>query len=131
MSRENGEIVRAAIDAFNRRDLEAWEALSLPDAEVDWSASKGLEAGVYQGRAEVERFVRTFETFDSVVLEPERFIAAGASVVVPNCARFEGRAGIETVARSTLVYELRGGRIARVRLYQDAADALEAAGLSG
>ncbi len=130
MSQENVEIVRAAIEAFNRRDLEAWEAVSLPDAEVDWSASKGLEAGVYRGREEVERFIRTFRIFKSVVTEPERFIAAGDSVVVPNTTRFRGRDGIETVARSTLVYELRGARIARICLYQETAEALEAAGLS-
>jgi ketosteroid isomerase-like protein len=129
MSRENVKIVRAAIDAFNRRDLKAWDALSHPDVEVDWSGSRGLEAGVYRGREETNRFVRTFETFERVVTEPERFIESGDSVVVPNSARFRGRDGIETVARTTVVYELLGGRVARVCLYQDTADALEAAGI--
>jgi ketosteroid isomerase-like protein len=106
--------------------------LSLPDVEVDWSASRGLEAGVYQGRAEVNRFHRTFELFESVVVEPERFIVAGDSVIVPNSARFRGRAGIETVAWSIVGYELHGGRIARICLYQETAEALdEAAGLRG
>jgi ketosteroid isomerase-like protein len=66
-----------------------------------------------------------------VVIEPERFIESDDSVVVPNTSRFKGRDGIETVARSALVYELRDGRIARVCLYQDTAKALEAAGLRG
>ena len=129
MSQENVEIVRAAIDAFNRRDREAWDAVSHPDVEVDWSASRGLEAGVYRGREGIDRFARMFRIFESVVTEPERFIDAGDSVVIPNIARFRGRNGIETVARSAMVYELRGGRIARVCLYQDPAEALEAAGL--
>jgi ketosteroid isomerase-like protein len=129
MSQENVEIVRGAIDAFNRRDLEAWEALSHPDVEVDWSASRGLEAGVYRGHEETDRFLRTFETFERVVLEPERFIDAEDSVVVPNTSRFMGREGIETVAWSALVYELRDGRVERIRLYQDMAEALNAAGL--
>ena len=128
----NVEVVAAAIDAFNRRDLETWEAVSLPDVEVDWSASRGLEAGVYRGRAEVDRFLRTFELFESVVVEPERFIDAGDWVIVPNSARFRGRAGIETVAWSIVRYELHGGRIARICLYQETAEALdEAAGLRG
>jgi ketosteroid isomerase-like protein len=126
----NVEIVAAAIDAFNRRDLETWEAFSLPDVEVDWSASRGLEAGVYRGRAEVDRFLRSFELFESVVLEPERFIDAGDWVIVPNSARFRGRAGIETVARSVVGYELHSGRVAGVYLYGELAEALEAAGLS-
>ena len=123
------EIVRAAIDVFNRRDLETWAALSHPDVEVDWSASRGLEAGVYRGREETASFLRTFETFESVIVEPERFIDAGESVVVPNTSRFQGRDGIETVARSALVYDLRKGRVARICLYQDTAEALEAVGL--
>ena len=127
MSQGNVEIVRAAIDAFNRRDADAWEELSHPEIVVDWSASLGLEAGVYQGREETIRFTETFETFESVVTEPERFISEGDSVIVPNSARFKGRDGIETVARSTLVYELRGGRVSRVCLYQNTAEALEAA----
>ena len=130
MSHENVEIVRAAIDAFNRRDLQSWESLSVSDVEVDWSASYGLEAGTYRGREGVESFIRTFETFESVVVQPDRFIETGDLVVVPNTARMRGRDGIETSARSTFLYELRGGCIARICLYQDTAEALEAAGLS-
>ena len=131
MSQENVEIVRAAVSAFDPSDTQVWEALSHPDVELDWSASRGLEAGVYRGRAETTRFIRTFETFQTVVIEPEDFIEAGDSVVVPNIARFRGRDGIETVARSALVYELRDGLIARVCMYQDPAEALEAAGAAG
>ena len=130
MSEANVEIVRAAIEAFNRRDMEAWDRLSLPDVEVDWSNSLGLEAGVYRGREETRRFIRTFEIFENVVLGADQLIDAGDSVLVPNTSRFTGREGIETVARSTLVYEISGGRIARICLYQDFAEALEAAGLS-
>jgi ketosteroid isomerase-like protein len=64
-----------------------------------------------------------------VHLVPERFIEAGDAVVVPNSAELRGRDGIQTVARSTFVYEVRGGRIVRLRLYQETADALEAVGL--
>jgi hypothetical protein len=49
MSRENVDIVRQAIDAFNRHDLAAagrdWD----PEATVDWSRSEGVEAGIYRG----------------------------------------------------------------------------------
>jgi ketosteroid isomerase-like protein len=81
-------------------------------------------------RDETDRFWLTFETFESVVFTPDRFIDAGDSVVVPNTSRFRGRDGIETVARSALVYELRGGRVARIRLYQDTAEALAAVELA-
>jgi ketosteroid isomerase-like protein len=130
MSQENVELVRRAIAAYNRRDFEAMRALNHPDVELDWSASRGLEAGVYQGPEDVMRFYQNFlGTFEEVTMEPERFIESGDSVVVPNTAQIRGRDGIETVARSALVFELRSGLIARICLYQETREALEAVGL--
>jgi ketosteroid isomerase-like protein len=92
MSQENVEMARRSLVAFNRRDFEALRTLNNPDVELDWSASRGLEAGVYRG--------------------------------------WEGRDGIEAVARSALVFEVRSGRIVRLCLYQETRQALEAVGLS-
>jgi ketosteroid isomerase-like protein len=50
--------------------------------------------------------------------------------VVPNTAHIRGRQGIEVVARSTFVYTVENGQITRHRMFQDEAEALEAAGLS-
>ena len=130
MSQENVEIVRSLMAAYNRRDLEAVRALNHPDVEVDWSASRGLEAGVYRGREEMTPPLQLLQTFQTVQIEPERFIASGEAVVVPNVTRLRGRDGVETVARSALVYELRDGLVSRLCLYQDTREALEAVGLS-
>jgi ketosteroid isomerase-like protein len=130
MSQENVEFVKSAIDAYNRRDFEAMRGMNNPDVQLDWSASRGLEAGVYQGVEEVLAFYRNFlETFDDVDIEPDRFIESGDSVVVPNTAHIRGRDGIETVARSAFVFEIRNGLIARIRLYQETHEALDAVGL--
>jgi ketosteroid isomerase-like protein len=132
MSKVSVEIVKRSLDAYNRRDFDAIRAVSDPNLEVDWSASRGLQAGVYRGVEEVVSFYRTFlDTFEKVEIEAERFIESGASVVVPNTAHLRGRDGIATVARSALVFEVRGERIARIRLYQETQEALEAVGLSG
>jgi ketosteroid isomerase-like protein len=130
MSHENVEIVKQAIAAYNRRDLDAIRALNHPDVELDWSASRGLEAGVYQGEEEVLRFYQNFLEIFEVNFEPDRFIESGDSVVVPNSAQVRGRDGIETVARSALVFEIRNGRVARLCLFQETREALEAVGLS-
>jgi ketosteroid isomerase-like protein len=131
MSQENVELVRDSILAYNRRDLEALAALNHSDIHVDWSASRGVEAGVYQGWDEVLRFYqRYFEAFEGIDIEPDRFIEVGDSVVVPNRAQVRGRDGVEVVARSALVFEVRGGRIARICLFQETHQALEALGLS-
>jgi ketosteroid isomerase-like protein len=130
MSKENVELVQRSIDAYNRRDFDAMRAISDPDMEVDWSASRGLEAGIYRGVEEVMRFYENFlGTFDEVDLVPDRFMGSGDSVVVPNAARIRGRDGIETVARSTLVFEVRSGLITHIRLYQETQEALQAVGL--
>lgn len=130
MSRDNVEIVQRHIDAYNRRDLEALRKLSHSEIELDWSASRGLDADVYRGFEEVLRFYEGFlDVFERVDLEPNRFIKSGECVVVPNTAYIRGRDGIKTVARSTLIFEVRGGLIARICLYQEMHEALEAVGL--
>ena len=122
--------MQRGIAAYNRRDLDAIRALNHPDVELDWSASRGLEAGVYRGAEEVIGFYENFlGTFEEVHIEADRFIESRDSVVVPNTARIRGRDGIETVARSAFVFELRDGLIARIRLYQDAREALDVLGL--
>ena len=72
-----------------------------------------------------------FEVFDEIVIEPDRFIEAGDSVVVPNVAHQRGRDGIEVSARSALVFTIRNRRITRICLYQETDEALKAVGLKG
>ena len=125
------DVVKQALDAYTRRDVEALRALGDPDMELDWSASRGWLAGVYRGIDEALRFYAGyFEAFEEIVIQPDRFIEAGDSVVVPNVARQQGRDGIEVSARSTLVFTVRSRRITRICLYQETEQALEAAGLS-
>jgi ketosteroid isomerase-like protein len=130
MSEENVDLVRRSIDAYNRRDFETLARLNLPDVVVDWSASRGLQAGVYRGWEEVKSFYEEIlGTFEQVELSPERFIESGDLVVVPNSAQVRGRGGVQTTAHSALVFELRDGRIARICLYQETGEALEAVGV--
>jgi ketosteroid isomerase-like protein len=129
MSLDNVELVRRSIDAFNRRDLEAASQYFDPESEVDWSRSRGMEAGVYRGDEAIRRFWSTFfDVFDEVTVIPEEFIEVGDRVVVPNRIRLRGRDGIEVQARSASVATIRGGRIVEWTLYQEKAEALEAAG---
>jgi len=129
MARENVEVVKRVIDAYNRRDFAGLEALTHPDVELDWTASRGFVAGVYRGFDEFQRFWKSyFDTFEEIAAEPERFIDAGESVVVPNLARMRGRDGIEVSARSAIVFTFRSHRITRMCLYQETDEALKAVG---
>jgi ketosteroid isomerase-like protein len=96
MSRENVELVRRATVAFNRRDVDGILEDWAPDAVLDWSNSRGFEAGVYRGRRQIRAFVQQFlGTFDEVRIElldnPEE-IEDGV-VVVENVTYLRGRDG--------------------------------------
>ena len=131
MSQETVDVVQQALYAYTHRDVEALRALAAPDTELDWSASRGWLAGVYRGIDEALRFYAGyFEAFEEIVIEPDRLIEAGDSVVVPNVAHQRGRDGIEVSARSTLVFTVRGRRITRICLYQETEQALKAVGLA-
>ena len=131
MSEENVETVRGYNDAWNRRDLTAWLASLSSGAEVDWSRSRGPLKGVYRGPGELEVFWDAFwSTFEDVQVEYHSFTEVGSEVVVPNTGHVRGRQGIEVVARSTFVFTVENGRITRLRMFQDQAEALDAVGLS-
>jgi ketosteroid isomerase-like protein len=132
MSKENVEIVRRGIEAWNRRDLIRWLSLWSPAGEVDWSRSMGPLKGVYRSHNALETFWNEFwSTFEEVELETHGFTQTGPHIVVSNTAHLRGREGIEVIARSTFVFTVENGLIARLRMFQGRDEALEAAGLSG
>jgi ketosteroid isomerase-like protein len=131
VSQQNVELAERCFDAYNRRDIEALRVFNDPDVELDWTASRGVEAGVYRGIDAALRFYQGyFDAFQEIIFEPERFIDAGESVVIPNLARSRGREGIEVLARSALVLTFRDHAVTRICLYQETQQALEAVGLS-
>ena len=130
MSQENVEIVRNAIDAFCRRDLDAAVSRWDNEIEVDWSRSPGVEAGVYEGEKAARAFVSTFlEAFHRVEVIADDFITKEELVLVPHRVRLTGRAGMIVEARGVLVHALRDGRVVRLTLYRELSTALKAVGL--
>jgi ketosteroid isomerase-like protein len=131
MSQENVEIVRRHLQAWNRRDKAAYVASFHPDGEIDWSRARALYRGVYRGREQQKTFWDEFwSLFEDSQLEIHKLTQAGSEVVVWNTAHMWGRDGIEVMARSALVFTVENGGISRLRLFQEEAEALEAAGLS-
>ena len=133
MSRENVEMIRAAVEAWNRG---AWdEALkdAAPGFELDNSSNRGEWRGAHMGVDAVKRmWAALLEPWESMQIEVGEFIEADEGVVVRRLkARFVGRDSIEVPGpvRSGWVWTIRDGKLARLAVYNDLDEALEAAGL--
>jgi ketosteroid isomerase-like protein len=130
MSKENVEIVRAAIDAYNRGDVDAAFKDVTPDFKYDQSRAVGIDRGVFN----LEQFQSLLATFtdswESFTIGADELIDAGEDVVMPFTNVARGRDGIEVQARGIWVWTIRDGLIVRACLYQERQEALEAAGLS-
>jgi ketosteroid isomerase-like protein len=134
MSRDNVEVVLAAIAAFNRHDAQALADLCTPDFEFT-SVLTAVEAdgATYRGeRAWMDYFERMDETWDEWGVEEYRVFDAGDEQLA--CVfRIAGRGRTSEAAIGQTIgitYRLREGKLWRMRSYLRPSDALEAVGLT-
>ena len=128
MSQENVEIVRRAIEAFNRREM--W--LEYLDHEVEWIEDPRYpDAQTYRGRDGVERSIaKWWETWASVALRVEGIMDADDRVVFWGVTEARGHdSDVRVSAPFGGVWKLRGGMVVRVQVLGGREEALEAAGL--
>jgi ketosteroid isomerase-like protein len=129
MSQENVEIVRRSIEYLVRTDENLWETI---DAEVEIHDHSLPDAGVYRGHAGWLKWQDDFDRMweDTGGLEPEKYIDAGEDKVVAVLRMWvQGRGGISVEWRDASVNTLRNGKIVRLDVYGDLAEAFEAVGL--
>jgi ketosteroid isomerase-like protein len=130
MSQENVEIAKAAFEAWNAGDMDAFRELLAPD--VVMRLPEGWpEPGPYAGREAVMRQVeQQRETWDADAFELiTDFIGAADRVVVRFIWRGAGH-GPELNLEATGVYTVRKGKVLAIEHFWDHAEALEAVGLS-
>jgi len=131
MSQQNVEAVRAIIEDFNRGDYEAALSRAAPDLVFDLSRATGPFRGVFaldQARSFLNDLSATWEASR---IEPHELIEVGEQVVVPWTYSATGRGGIEVRSRTTWTFAFRAGAVARLSMYQERREALEAARLAG
>ena len=97
---------------------------------VDWSRSRGFDAGVFRGHDEIRAFwQRLLDAFDEVRVELVDPVEVEEGLVVAeNVAYQRGRDGIEVQARSAWLIAIRDGETTSFTMYQTKQEALEAAG---
>jgi len=131
MSQDNVQTMRRTVEALNEGGADA--GLDLFDPEVEFHEDpKFPEATVYRGRdACVDNFREFTASFDGYRFEIEDVRDAGGDrvlAVLHEHAR--GRAsGLEVDRRSGWVMTFRAGKLLRVEIYLDPADAFEVVGL--
>jgi ketosteroid isomerase-like protein len=123
------DIVRAYFDAWNRRDLEALEAVL--DPEVEWERSADFPEGrTLHGRESLVDFARSmFDVFAETPVELAECVEpVPGRVVVEGTSGFRGgRSGAETTARWVRLYSVESGAIVAVRPFSDRGEAMNAA----
>ena len=97
------EIIKAASEAWNREDWDAFFKDMAPGFELDFSRAVGPWRGVF-GLDQILRVLGEFrETWESARVEPHEFIEAGDLVVVPGTLHVKGRGGIDELDRKSVV----------------------------
>ena len=133
MARGKVDVAERVVDAYNRRDVQALFAeLVTPDFEWYPALVRDLDGGVYRGRDGVERFAAdTSENWEDLQNVAAEFRDLGDRVFV--LGRLKGRgkgSGALVDQRYAGIFDFRGDRIWRYRVYFDHAEGLRAAGLT-
>ena len=119
------EIVRAAYEAWDRSDLDAW--IECFDPEVQWSAL--MEE--FRGHAGIRQAWQSFKVDLQLRIRSDDIRDLGGSVLALGEVTGTGRiTGLNLSAEIAQLATFRDGRILSFRDFASHAEALEAAGLS-
>jgi ketosteroid isomerase-like protein len=143
MSRENVEVVRAVMEAYQQPEMMAALVdgeldLELADPQIEWDASRLTEmlpdlAEIYRGHEGVRTYWRRwFGAWKDLQFEIEDVLDAGEDVVVliRNQRQWGRHTGICTeLPPYAQVFTMRDGKIVRWRTFPDQMSALKAVGL--
>jgi ketosteroid isomerase-like protein len=132
MPGENVEVAKRSIDAYNRRDLEAYEEIWTADYESLPAMAGRVDSNAFRGRRGIEAYFADVDNaWEEFLLFPDDVRDLGGQrVLILGRSQGRGRAsGLLVAAEWGLVCEFRDGRISRARAYMDHGEALEAVGL--
>ena len=128
MSQENVEVVRRALAALDRRDVEAYLEVASPQIQlITFLPVPGTEITGHEG---IRDFFRELWSFsEASEFQVEEIRAVEGRVLALFVITATGREGIQTSARVGGVYDLEHGKIRRAHVFADRTEALEALGL--
>jgi ketosteroid isomerase-like protein len=127
---EQVELAKRAIDAFNDVDVDRFAALATEGFE--WSPSMvAIEGETFRGDEGIRAYFASLgESWEQFRILPGTFRELPDVVVMLGSLRGRGKnSGVTVDASLGMVFDLRDGRISRIRGFLDHAHALKAVGL--
>jgi ketosteroid isomerase-like protein len=131
MSRENVELFRRAVKAFNDRDLDALDDWITEDYEFVPYMATLIETTTYRGRDGLRKYQEDADAaWETLQVRVDQIRDLGDRLVTFGEIRGRGRSsGLDVRVPLAWVVDFHEGKLQRVRSYSDRNDALEAAGL--
>jgi ketosteroid isomerase-like protein len=132
MSRENVELVRRGVEAWNQHDAELWLSYAAPEVEWMPAGPATVERSVYRGFEEVATGLATvWGTWEEFRLHESEVRDLGDSVLWLGRVKMKGAAShVELDQEFASHVELRNGKVTAVRSFLGWQEAVEALGLS-
>ncbi|HME05339.1 MAG TPA: nuclear transport factor 2 family protein [Solirubrobacteraceae bacterium] len=131
MSRTNVEITKGVVNAFNRRDIDAFAELTTPDFE--WvPVMVAIEGEVFRGREGIETYLgRLDEAWEDYRVAAGEYRDLGDRVLYLGRMVGRGRgSGVPVDTPLGALTDYRDGKCWRLRNFLDHSEALRAAGLA-
>ena len=132
MSQQTVEIVRRAVDAWNRRDPDLWCSYATPDVEWTPAGPAAVEGTVYRGSEEVAAGMESvWQTWDEVFFEESEVRDLPEATLWLGRLKLRGASSKIALDQEFAVrFVLRGDKLAAVQAFLSARDALDAMGLA-
>jgi ketosteroid isomerase-like protein len=131
MSEENVDLVRRALEAFPRGDVEEMLSHMDPEGELHSAIVGGAEGNVYRGHDGFRRwYADSFESFEELRNEWSEFRDLGNRVLAFGRVKARGRgSGVQLNSPMGWIFTVRRGKIVKAEGFLSRDEALEAAGL--
>ena len=132
MSGETVEVIRRAVDAWNRRDPNLWRTYATADIEWTPAGPAAVEGTVYRGYDEVVAGLESvWETWDEVFFEEAEVRDLDEAALWLGRLKLRGATShIALDQEFAIRFVLRGDKLASIHAFLSRRDALEAVGLS-
>jgi ketosteroid isomerase-like protein len=128
MSEQDVEIVRRAVDAWNRRDPDLWRDYATADIECAPAGPAAVEGTVYRGYDEVVRGLESvWETWDEVFFEESEVREIDDAILWLGRLKLKGASSHVALDQQFAVrFVMRGGRLAAIEAFRSWSEAIEA-----